>query len=173
MDESGIKGLEEERRLAYVGITRAEELCTISFAGNRRTFGQWQSNLPSRFIDELPEEHVDVLTPPGLYGGGYGAAAGGIETRAAEANVYNSPGWRRMQNRIQERPVSQRKQSKNQVIDVTATAAHTVGERVFHQKFGYGEIMAIEGDKLEIEFDKAGTKKVVARFICGADDIPF
>ncbi|WP_322865394.1 ATP-dependent helicase [Aquicoccus sp. G2-2] len=173
MDESGIKGLEEERRLAYVGITRAEELCTISFAGNRRTFGQWQSNLPSRFIDELPEEHVDVLTPPGLYGGGYGAAAGGIETRAAEANVYNSPGWRRMQNRIQERPVSQPKQSMNQVIDVTATAAHTVGERVFHQKFGYGEIMAIEGDKLEIEFDKAGTKKVVARFICGADDIPF
>ncbi|HCR47606.1 MAG TPA: DNA helicase II, partial [Marinobacter hydrocarbonoclasticus] len=75
MDESGLKGLEEERRLAYVGITRAEELCTISFAGNRRVFGQWQSALPSRFIDELPEAHVEVLTPPGLYGGGYGAAA--------------------------------------------------------------------------------------------------
>ncbi|MEL6411732.1 MAG: UvrD-helicase domain-containing protein, partial [Pseudomonadota bacterium] len=94
MDESGVKGLEEERRLAYVGITRAEEICTISFAGNRRVYGQWQSQMPSRFIDELPEEHVEVLTPPGLYGGGYGAAAmggGGIETRAAEANVYNSP----------------------------------------------------------------------------------
>jgi DNA helicase-2/ATP-dependent DNA helicase PcrA len=66
MDESGLKGLEEERRLAYVGITRAEELCTISFASNRRVYGQWQSQLPSRFIDELPSAHVEVLTPPGL-----------------------------------------------------------------------------------------------------------
>jgi DNA helicase-2/ATP-dependent DNA helicase PcrA len=74
MDESGLKGLEEERRLAYVGITRAEQICTISFAANRRVFGQWQNAMPSRFIDELPEEHVDVLTPPGLYGGGFGAA---------------------------------------------------------------------------------------------------
>ncbi|MDQ2093457.1 ATP-dependent helicase [Rhodalgimonas zhirmunskyi] len=173
MDESGIKGLEEERRLAYVGITRAEELCTISFAGNRRVFGQWQSNLPSRFIDELPEEHVEVLTPPGLYGGGYGAASGGIESRVAEADVYNSPGWRRMQSRSQQRPVSQPKETKNQVIDLQATSSHTMGERVFHQKFGYGEIVGIEGDKLEIAFEKAGTKKVVARFVCGPDDIPF
>ena len=74
MDESGVKGLEEERRLAYVGITRAERLCTVSFAGNRRVYGQWQSSLPSRFIDEMPSENVEVLTPPGLYGGGYGAA---------------------------------------------------------------------------------------------------
>ena len=73
MDESGLKGLEEERRLAYVGITRAERICTISFAGNRRVFGQWQSSMPSQFIDELPDDHVEVLTPPGLYGGGYGA----------------------------------------------------------------------------------------------------
>jgi DNA helicase-2/ATP-dependent DNA helicase PcrA len=176
MDESGIKGLEEERRLAYVGITRAEELCTISFAGNRRVFGQWQSALPSRFIDELPEAHVEVLTPPGLYGGGYGAAApraGGIEDRVASADVYNSPGWKRMQSRIQDRPVSQPRESKNQVIDLEATSSHVMGERVFHQKFGYGEIVGIEGDKLEIAFEKAGVKKVVARFVCGADDIPF
>ena len=176
MDENGIKGLEEERRLAYVGITRAEELCTISFAGNRMVFGQWQSAMPSRFIDELPEAHVEVLTPPGLYGGGYGAAAprgGGIESRVAEANVYNSPGWKRMQSRIQDRPVSQPKESRNQVIDLEAVSSHTVGERVFHQKFGYGEVLSIEGDKLEIAFDKAGTKKVIAKFICGADDIPF
>ncbi|RME18136.1 MAG: DNA helicase II, partial [Alphaproteobacteria bacterium] len=102
MDESGLKGLEEERRLAYVGITRAELLCTISFAANRRVYGQWQSQLPSRFIDELPEEHVEVLTPPGLYGGGYGAAGAfgmgsQIEERASRADAYNSPGWRRMQ----------------------------------------------------------------------------
>ena len=78
MDESGLKGLEEERRLAYVGITRAEEICTISFAGNRRVFGQWQSQLPSRFIDELPEAHVEVLTAPGIYGGGYAGTAGDL-----------------------------------------------------------------------------------------------
>ena len=63
MDESGVNGLEEERRLAYVGITRSEQACYISFAGNRRVFGQWQSSMPSRFIDELPEQHVDILTP--------------------------------------------------------------------------------------------------------------
>ena len=175
MDESGLKGVEEERRLAYVGITRAEEVCTISFAGNRRVFGQWQSALPSRFIDELPEDHVEVLTPPGLYGGGYGAAGmgGGIEARAAEANVYNSPGWKRLQARAADRPVSQPRESKASVIDMQAVSAHTVGERVFHQKFGYGTITGIEGDKLDIDFEKAGAKKVVARFVSGADDVPF
>ncbi|MGX0877115.1 DNA helicase-2/ATP-dependent DNA helicase PcrA [Roseovarius sp. MBR-154] len=173
MDESGTRGLEEERRLAYVGITRAEEVCTISFAGNRRVYGQWQSQMPSRFIDELPEAHVEVLTPPGLYGGNYGAAASGIETRAAEANVYNSPGWRRLQSRGASRPMSQPTEARSPVIDAQALSAHTVGERVFHQKFGYGAILGIEGDKLEIEFEKAGIKKVVARFITGADDVPF
>jgi len=173
MDESGTRGLEEERRLAYVGITRAEEVCTISFAGNRRVYGQWQSQMPSRFIDELPEAHVEVLTPPGLYGGNYGAAATGIETRAAEANVYNSPGWRRLQSRSGARPMSQPTEARSPVIDAQALSAHTVGERVFHQKFGYGAILGIEGDKLEIEFEKAGIKKVVARFITGADDVPF
>ncbi|WP_187428757.1 ATP-dependent helicase [Roseobacter fucihabitans] len=175
MDESGVKGLEEERRLAYVGITRAEEVCTISFAANRRVFGQWQSALPSRFIDELPPEHVDVLTPPGLYGGGYGAAAptSNLHEAAAEANVYNSPGWRRLQARSQERGMSQPRETKNTVIDMTAVSSFTVGERVFHQKFGYGAIQGIEGDKLEIAFEKAGIKKVVAKFITGCDDIPF
>ncbi|MEQ8294418.1 MAG: UvrD-helicase domain-containing protein [Roseovarius sp.] len=176
MDESGLKGVEEERRLAYVGITRAEELCTISFAGNRRVYGQWQSQMPSRFIDELPEDHVEVLTPPGLYGGGYGAAGlggSGIETRAAEADGYNSPGWRRLQARAGQRPLSQPRESKASVIDAQAVSSHTVGERVFHQKFGYGAIIAIEGDKLEIDFEKAGVKKVVAKFVSGADDIPF
>ncbi|TCS67176.1 DNA helicase-2/ATP-dependent DNA helicase PcrA [Primorskyibacter sedentarius] len=177
MDESGVKGLEEERRLAYVGITRAEEICTISFAANRRVFGQWQSALPSRFIDELPEEHVEVLTPPGLYGGGYGAAgmggSSGIEQRAADANVYNSPGWRRLQERSAQRPVSQPRETRNTVIDLEAVSRFETGERVFHQKFGYGSIIGIEGDKLEIAFEKAGTKKVVASYISAADDIPF
>jgi ATP-dependent DNA helicase UvrD/PcrA len=179
MDESGIKGLEEERRLAYVGITRAEEVCTISFAANRRVFGQWQSSMPSRFIDELPEEHVDVLTPPGLFGGGYGAAApsmGGesrLQQAAADANVYNSPGWKRLQARSGMHPISQPKESRNTVIDLDAVSSFVMGERVFHQKFGYGAIVGIEGDKLEIEFEKAGVKKVVSRFVSGCDDIPF
>jgi len=179
MDESGLKGLEEERRLAYVGITRAEEVCTISFAGNRRVFGQWQSQLPSRFIDELPEENVDVLTPPGLYGGGYGAAAPAaevqstIDQRVADANVYNSPGWKRMQARAGQRPVSQPRETRSQTIDATAISAFTIGDRVFHQKFGYGAVTAIEGDKLDIAFEKAGQKKVVAKFIMASDDVPF
>jgi DNA helicase-2/ATP-dependent DNA helicase PcrA len=178
MDENGLKGLEEERRLAYVGITRAEELCTISFAANRRVYGQWQSQLPSRFIDELPEDHVEVLTPPGLYGGGYGAAgmAPTMEARVASANVYNSPGWKRMQARAAERGVAQPKEARNVTIDLDAVSAFAEGDRVFHQKFGYGAVTGIEGDKLDIAFDKAGQKKVVARFLVPAeraDDVPF
>ncbi|WP_308916736.1 ATP-dependent helicase [Jannaschia sp. LMIT008] len=190
MDESGVKGLEEERRLAYVGITRAEEVCTISFAANRRVYGQWQSALPSRFIDELPEEHVEILTPPGLYGGGFGAVgmagaqrdamSGGVasdlQDKAAKADVYNSPGWRRLQDNAGRRPVRQPAEAKNMVIDATAVSAFTIGDRVFHAKFGYGEVMAIEGDKVEVEFDKAGAKKLVGRFLIAADmagDAPF
>ncbi len=189
MDESGLKGLEEERRLAYVGITRAEEICTVSFAANRLVYGQWQSQMPSRFIDELPEDHVEVLTPPGLYGGGYGAAGmsasanpasmgmgSQLHDKAASADVYNSPGWRRLQARSQQRPLSQPREARGVVIDVAATSSFTVGERVFHQKFGYGEVMEIEGDKLSVEFDKAGAKKIVAKFVVGAaqaDDLPF
>jgi DNA helicase-2/ATP-dependent DNA helicase PcrA len=178
MDETGIKGLEEERRLAYVGITRAEEVCTISFAGNRRVFGQWQSAMPSRFIDELPPDHVEVLTPPGLYGGGYGAAAptaahGSIEARVAQADGYNSPGWKRLQTRAGLHGLGQPREARNNVIDLAAVSSFATGDRVFHQKFGYGHILTIEGDKLEIAFDKAGTKKVVARFVTAPDDVPF
>ncbi|MDG2298582.1 MAG: UvrD-helicase domain-containing protein [Planktomarina sp.] len=190
MDESGTKGLEEERRLAYVGITRAEEVCTISFAANRRVYGQWQSALPSRFIDELPGEHVDVLTPPGLYGGGYGAAGisesanpmaqdmsgSDIFERASKADVYNSPGWRRLQQRGRKQEISEPFMQKDITIDLAAISSFGLGDRVFHLKFGYGEVMNIEGDKLDIEFDKAGSKKVVAHYIQSAaavDDMPF
>jgi DNA helicase II / ATP-dependent DNA helicase PcrA len=172
MDEQGVKGLEEERRLAYVGITRAEEICTISFAGNRRVFGQWQNQLPSRFIDELPAEHVDVLTAPGLYGGQQDYSQSPLHDRATRADVYNSPGWRRLQSQTS-RPMAQPREARNTVIDLTAVSAFSVGARVFHQKFGYGRIEALEGDKLEIAFEKAGVKKVVASFVTPADDVPF
>jgi DNA helicase-2/ATP-dependent DNA helicase PcrA len=182
MDDSGLKGLEEERRLAYVGLTRAERLATISFAANRRVYGQWQSALPSRFIDELPGDHVEVLTPPGLYGGGYGAAGmapraeSGLEARAMKADVYNSPGWKRMQDRAGSRPVAQPQEARGMVIDATALSSFVLGDRAFHDKFGYGTVVGIEGDKLDIAFDKAGIKKIVARFVrsaAAADDVPF
>jgi DNA helicase II / ATP-dependent DNA helicase PcrA len=190
MDEGGLKGLEEERRLAYVGLTRAERVATVSFAGNRRVHGQWQSSLPSRFIDELPAEHVEVLTPPGLYGGGYGAAgmsmvasptlqanaASDLMERAARADVYASPGWRRMQSRAASRPLREPLEGRGLTIDATAVSSFTTGDRVFNQKFGYGRVTGIEGDKLDVLFDKAGEKKVVARFVvaAGADgEVPF
>ncbi len=177
MDESGLKGLEEERRLAYVGITRAKAHCTISFAANRRVYNQWQSALPSRFIDELPGAHVEVLTPPGLYGGGYGAAApvreSDLADAASRADVYNSPGWKRMQARAAQRPVAQPREARNMVIDTEAEPAFALGTRVFHQKFGYGVVEAIEGDKLTVAFEKAGIKNVVARFVTADDAAPF
>ena len=185
MDETGQKGLEEERRLGYVGITRAERLCTISFAGNRRVYGQWQSQLPSRFIDELPAADVEVLTPPGLYGGGFGAAAayggagagfsGGsrLEERAGRADVYNSPGWKRLQAQGGQSAAPARRGA--QVFDADAEDFE-IGERVFHKKFGYGRVVATEGDKLVVDFEKAGEKKLLASFVvpaAQAGEVPF
>jgi DNA helicase-2/ATP-dependent DNA helicase PcrA len=168
MDESGQKGLEEERRLAYVGITRAEQLCTISFAANRRGYGQWQSQLPSRFVDELPGDHVEVLTPPGLYGGmgtGFGSA---VEERASKADVYNSPGWRRLQS-------AERSQPK--LVHGTVVPEFDEGARVFHQKFGYGRVASVDGDKLFVEFEKSSPRHVMAAYVQDADaaagDVPF
>jgi len=184
MDESGMKGLEEERRLAYVGMTRAEEHLTISFAANRHKYGRWESSLPSRFIDELPPENVEVLTPSGLYGGGYGAAAATapssvLEERAARASTYNSPGWQRMAARRGTHGLGQPREARNLTIDAEAASRFETGTRVFHQKFGYGRITGIEGDKLTVAFEKAGEKKVVAAYVTeagkadAADDVPF
>src|SRR3569832_1240186 len=95
MDENGLAGREEERRLAYVGITRARQRARVSFAANRRVHGSWQSALPSRFITELPEEHVDTVVDEGFYGGNVGFRdnmnSGGF------ASTYDSPGWKRAQ----------------------------------------------------------------------------
>ncbi|MFV0291955.1 MAG: ATP-dependent helicase [Paracoccus sp. (in: a-proteobacteria)] len=182
MDETGAKGLEEERRLAYVGITRAEKLATISFAGNRRMYGQWQSSLPSRFIDELPEQHIEVLTAPGLYGAGYGGAAvmagtdfgiAAMQDRAAQADVYNSPGWKRMHARGgNQRPRS--RPATATVIDAEAIG-FSVGDRVTHPKFGEGTVMGIAEDTLTVQFD-AGFKNVKAGYVQPtgtSSDIPF
>ncbi|MEM1384508.1 MAG: UvrD-helicase domain-containing protein [Pseudomonadota bacterium] len=191
MDESGLKGLEEERRLAYVGLTRAKQHLTVSFAANRHMYGRWQSSMPSRFIDELPEAHVEVLTPPGLYGGAYGAAASQmptvmqasvLEDRAAGASTYSSPGWRRLNQRRGERQMGGPREVRNLTVDAQASSRFEVGTRVFHQKFGYGCVTQIEGDKLSVAFEKAGEKRVVAAYVteaaaagstASASDVPF
>ncbi len=179
MDESGLRGLEEERRLAYVGMTRARARLTISFAANRRIYHQWQSQLPSRFIDELPPDHVEVLTPPGLAGGGHAPEPmpSRLEERAADMSVYASPGWRRMQERAGMRGLASPSEARRLTIDAQALPAHQVGARVFHQKFGYGVVEEVEGDKLGVAFEKAGRKKVVAGYVTAAeaagDDAPF
>ena len=175
MDESGKFGLEEERRLAYVGITRAKELCTISFVANRRIFGQWQSALPSRFIDELPEEHIEILTPPGLYGGSFGAAAPNVssfsEINDKENDTYNSPGWRRMKKRSHFKETFVDNTKDLGILESEAVNISDLHGRIFHQKFGYGKIISKDGDKLTILFEKAGEKKVLAKYIINADKI--
>jgi DNA helicase-2/ATP-dependent DNA helicase PcrA len=190
MDESGLEGLEEERRLAYVGITRARERVTISFAANRHIYGRWQSALPSRFIDELPPEHVEVLTPPGLHGGMHGAAGpadqlgapSALESKAFQADSYNSPGWRRMAQRRGRAGPREPEEARHLVIDAEARPAFEIGARVFHQKFGYGRVTDVEGDKLTVAFEKAGEKRVVAGYVTAAEapsgdgrvsDVPF
>ena len=115
--------------------------------------------------------------------GGFGAAApqmgeakSDLHERASRADVYNSPGWKRLQNRSQGRGLSEPAEARNIVIDLSAVAAFTVGDRVFHQKFGYGSVTGVEGDKLDIAVDKAGEKKVVAKFGAAAEsagDVPF
>ncbi|MCH7864361.1 MAG: DNA helicase II, partial [Proteobacteria bacterium] len=169
LDDSGTAGLEEERRLAYVGLTRARRNAFISFAANRRIHGQWQSAAPSRFIDELPAEHVDIRSQPGLYGGGGTTGAGlGLSDNPAVFNTAGRPSW----GRRRRRPQGQQR-GGGIIEDVSFQAlpkedndgGFKVGERVFHQKFGYGQIVAIDGPKLEIAFEKAGGKKVMASFV--------
>ena len=169
MDESGQKGLEEERRLAYVGITRSEAICTISFAANRRVYGQWQSSMPSRFIDELPADNIEVLTPPGLYGGGSSRQDIEFESdlpdRAAKADAYNSPGWKRMQIRTSQRFLDSSETPQAVIIDAKVTEKYSISDRVMHAKLGEGTVIGIEGNKLSIVFDSGGAKKVIASFV--------
>ncbi len=175
MDESGVKGLEEERRLAYVGLTRAEELAYVSFVGNRLTYGQWQTALPSRFIDELPGEAIEVLTAPGLYGGTR-AAASDMVSRVGRADVYNSPGWKRLQARARRRGPGQPREAGATAAGPDAASAFAEGDRVFHAKFGYGAVTGIEGEKLKVDFEKAGRKNVIAAYVRAAEaagDVPF
>ncbi|RUW32742.1 UvrD-helicase domain-containing protein [Mesorhizobium sp. M1E.F.Ca.ET.041.01.1.1] len=220
LDEGGRSGLEEERRLAYVGLTRAKKNLHIWFVSNRLIHGLWQSTIPSRFLDELPETHVDVADGGNSYGG-YGNPYGGgsfasgrgggrqnpygasrfdnigAEKSGSFSNTYATPGWQRAQaNRTEATDRNWGTRSGHQVERIgygetdsgygagrtsvkgrtiegelvaksvaDTPSAFNVGDRVFHQKFGNGNIAAIDGNKLTIDFDKAGQKRVLDGFV--------
>src|SRR5258708_35283314 len=142
LDEKGMAGLEEERRLAYVGLTRAKSRIFVSFAANRRVHGQWQSALPSRFIGELPEAHVDNVASEGFYGNyggagfrdnqsGFGQSGSGFGTTAAFDSTYSSPGWRRAPGtRRRAAPPSIEARGKTRTTPQSRSPAHSVGGRV-------------------------------------------
>jgi DNA helicase II / ATP-dependent DNA helicase PcrA len=208
LDEGGRSGLEEERRLAYVGLTRAKQRAHIWFVSNRRVHGLWQATIPSRFLDELPGDHVEIMEASGTYGG-YGQAGGfnrqnpygasRFDTPQAFSGSYSTPGWARAQaNRTEATTQNWGSRSghaverigygetdsgfgagrgsvKGRVIDgeliaksvATEPSKFAVGDRVFHMKFGNGSIASIEGNKLTIDFDKAGQKRVLDGFVAG------
>ncbi|MDG4879945.1 UvrD-helicase domain-containing protein [Mesorhizobium sp. WSM4884] len=222
LDEGGRSGLEEERRLAYVGLTRAKKNLHIWFVSNRLIHGLWQSTIPSRFLDELPETHVDVADSGNSYGG-YGNPYGGgsfasgrgggrqnpygasrfdnigAKDQGSFSNTYATPGWQRAQaNRTEATDRNWGTRSGHQVERIgygetdsgygagrtsvkgrtiegelvaksvaDTPSAFSVGDRVFHQKFGNGNIAAIDGNKLTIDFDKAGQKRVLDGFVTG------
>jgi DNA helicase-2/ATP-dependent DNA helicase PcrA len=175
LDEGGLASLEEERRLAYVAITRARRRCTILHAANRRIYGQWTSSIPSRFIAELPKAHIDEETT--MTGGESLWRAQWSERADPFAHLgpaqamragTRGPGWQRASRdgRFSSEP--------QRVIEARASAVSlgnqgrsdlSLGQRVFHGKFGYGIIAAIEGNKLEIDFEHTGRKKVLDSFV--------
>ncbi len=196
LDESGRAGLEEERRLAYVGLTRARRRAKIYFASNRRIHGMWNSTIPSRFVDELPEDHVEVLESPAGFSkaGGFGNSR--FEGGGFGGSTYNTPGWQRAQGRATGNTANTRQSSNGDhsgfseqaspyqaapqrrvttliegevVARSTGTASsYSEGERVFHIKFGNGSVSAVDGNKLTIDFDKAGRKMVLETFVARA-----
>jgi DNA helicase-2/ATP-dependent DNA helicase PcrA len=167
MDEGGTAALEEERRLAYVGITRAREKAIISFTANRMIYGRWQSVIPSRFVDELPAQHCEAKSETGYYDAGPGFDD---STSLADPfqSSYESPGWKRFQasktaGRRADPGVIEGKASI--ISSAEKSSKWSAGDRVFHQKFGYGTVKIADGEKLTVAFDKAGQKKVVASFV--------
>ncbi len=171
MDESGIAGLEEERRLAYVGLTRARQRASVSYAHSRRVYGNWTSTIPSRFIDELPGDHIEIVAEPPLFGesafSGTSFSGGGFDRWARDAGVRLPRAGSQPPSRVapiidgHAFEVPQRSRPKS---------PFAVGARIFHQKFGYGAVVAVDNDKLEIAFDHSGIKKVMDSFVTAADN---
>jgi len=200
LDEQGRAGLEEERRLAHVGLTRARRRAKLYFATNRRIHGTWSTTIPSRFLDELPPASVEITESKGgtAWGGSGGYGPSRFDNMDSFGSSYTTPGWQRAQARrgrngqgkgqAQSRGGFEEAQSpfsgrgefsgfsrgKRGPItiegELVAKSTGTVSEfnlddRVFHQKFGYGHVVKIDGNKLTIAFDKAGEKKVVDSFV--------
>lgn len=190
LDEQGRAGLEEERRLAHVGITRARKRAMLYFATNRRIHGSWTTTVPSRFLDELPAHNVEITESKG--GSGWGGAGGFGASRfdnvESFGSTYATPGWQRAQanrsrtggsgfdetgarygtgtSRTRRKPLT----IEGELIakSTGAESEFSLGDRVFHQKFGYGRVARVDGNKLTITFDKAGEKKVVDSFVTRA-----
>ena len=174
LDEGGLPALEEERRLAYVAITRARRKATILHAANRRIYGQWTSSIPSRFLAELPKEHIEEETTmtggESLWRAQWSERADPFaHLAAAQSNRASSrgPGWQRASR-------GSFSAEPQRIIEARASAVSlgnkgrddlSLGQRVFHGKFGYGTIAAIEGNKLEIDFEHSGRKKVLDSFV--------
>ena len=170
LDENGGAGLEEERRLAYVGLTRARRTICISFAANRRVHGLWQSSIPSRFVGELPARHIEEDMAQGLsYGRVEPVMVGTLAERAGQPGY--GPGWKRLASRQTSGTSSAPERDRDGWLPQSGKHDFKIGDRVFHQKFGMGVVELIEADKLEVQFDKAGLKKVVASFISRGDEI--
>ena len=201
LDDQGRAGLEEERRLAHVGLTRARKRAKIYFATNRRMHGLWQTNVPSRFLDELPEADIEVTEAKGGFGGYGGYGSSRFDEMTAFGSNYTTPGWQRAQANRGRGGFSETGEPRYEadhseggfddaapspsrgrsgggarrlpitiegelVAKSTGTiSAFTPGDRVFHQKFGNGNVVAIDGNKLTIAFDKAGEKRVVDSFV--------
>ena len=171
LDENGASGLEEERRLAYVGMTRARETIEISFAANRRLYGTWQSSMPSRFVTELPEDQIENASEIGLYAGNNTHVFEPLSGDEAINSVSNQditfkrfgPGYQRRSHISGS--AATLIEIEGHLVDRSQTESFLEGDRVFHQKFGMGTVNSVDGDKLGIAFDKAGEKKVIARFV--------
>ena len=177
LDESGRAGLEEERRLAHVGLTRARKRAKLSFAVNRRIHGLWSSTIPSRFIDELPESAVDVVEAPAHFSAG---ASRFDRNPTPFGSSYGTPGWQRAQantaagtgnrsgfgNSPGGRAGGPRQIEGELIAKSSGTpSAFQDGQRVFHMKFGPGTVAGVDGNKLTVDFDKAGRKMVLDSFI--------
>ncbi|MCI0467915.1 MAG: UvrD-helicase domain-containing protein [Beijerinckiaceae bacterium] len=177
LDDSGRAGLEEERRLAYVGLTRARSRVKISFATNRRIHGLWQTTIPSRFLDELPPDHVEVVeaATESFYGS---YAQSRFANMDSFASPYATPGWQRAKQRREGREASgswpgQEARARRGPAQIegelaarsSASPAFAQGARVFHVKFGPGTVAAADGNKLTVDFDKAGRKMVLESFV--------
>ena len=161
MDETGRAGLEEERRLAYVGLTRARHRAYVSYAANRRLYGQWQPTLPSRFVAELPTDHLEVVADPGLYPR---AAALGADDWSPGAFPAR-PDLTRLGPLGRRTPLLESRPAPAAGRELRRAGGFAAGDRVFHQKFGYGTVRAVEDNKLSIRFEKAGDKMVMDAFV--------